>query len=99
MPRFTVRLEMHSTPLDEYKQIHEDMRNEGFSKEISASNGRVFALPKGEYNFEGDVSIKDVLNIVKKVAEKSGRRFEVLVTQSNFRIWYGLGELTDVADW
>jgi hypothetical protein len=51
-------------------------------------------LPRAEYVYEGDASLKDMLAKVKIAAATSGLRFSALVTESKGRVWYGLEKIS-----
>lgn len=90
MAKFTVRVELHDGRERDYTQLHEAMRDEGFSHAIRDSDGTEYYLPTAEYNFDGDAGRNQVLNAAKRAADTTGRGFEVIVTESAGRTWHQL---------
>jgi hypothetical protein len=96
MSFFTTRVELHkaATPED-YKTLHTEMENAGFSRTIRLEGESVsYHLPTAEYNYNKTNSNLDaagVLELAKKAAAKTGRAFSVLVTKADGRrYWHNL---------
>jgi hypothetical protein len=66
------------------------MENAGFARTIKNTNDVEYHLPEAEYDYEGNVTRKDVMNKAKKAADKTGNEYSILVTESNGRTWFGL---------
>ncbi len=96
MSIFTTRVELHkaATPED-YKTLHTEMENAGFSRTIRLEGESVsYHLPTAEYNYSNSKSkleTEAVLELAKKAAAKTGRTFSVLVTKADGRrYWHNL---------
>ena len=98
MPKFTVRLQLTGAADNEYPDIHNSMSEQGFQRTITSRRGRTYTLPRAEYNIDVDYTIDQVLSMAKVAGGSTGRDFQVLVTQSEHRKWFGLNELTDDTD-
>jgi hypothetical protein len=94
MAKFTTRVTLHNVREDSevYEELHGNMKHEGFERTIS-SDDETYHLPHAEYCYEGNVAKGDVLVKAKRAAEKTGKRYSVLVTKSAGRTWYGLEEV------
>jgi hypothetical protein len=87
MTGFTTRVELHDADDDDYENLHDAMEARGFTRNIEGSSGTVYKLPPAEYNYEGNVTKKQVLEKAEKAAETTGLKYSVLVTESNGRTW------------
>lgn len=92
MPRFTVRVELHQAHESDYERLHEEMEDEGFRRTITDSKGVTFKLPTAEYNLEGEFTTDQANERAAAAAQRTGKRFWILVTASNGRRWTGLPE-------
>ena len=91
MPNFTARIELHGAKTSEdYENLHREMENKGFSRDITDSKGVSYRLPTAEYNYVGQRTIEQVLEMAKSAASKVKADFEAIVTESNGRRWYNL---------
>lgn len=91
MAKFTTRVELHKANSDDYDTLHEEMENEGFTRTITDTDtNEEFHLPEAEYNYEGNTTKGDVLDKAKKAADNTGRKYSILVTKSNGRIFSNL---------
>lgn len=94
MASFTVRVELHDADWDDYEQLHGYMKKEGFARTIRSDDGITYHLPTAEYNLENvNLTGAAVLEKAKRAATKTGKKFGVLVTESNSRTWYGLEQV------
>lgn len=71
------------------------MKKAGFTQTIRDSKtGEHFHLPTAEYNYNGVIQDKQaILNLAKSAAQKTLKKFMILVTKSAGRIWTGLEEV------
>ena len=90
MARYTVRVELHKADSDDYETLHEYMEEEGFLRYITDGDGVKHQLPTAEYNISSNGDKYAVLNRAKQAASRTGKRYMVLVTESNGRTWYNL---------
>ena len=96
MALFSTRVELHNaSTAEDYKKLHEEMGKEGFWRTIQLTGGEVYQLPTAEYNFgsntDSAITTKNVLELAKKAAARTGKIFMVLVTKSDgMREWYNL---------
>lgn len=88
MIRYTVRIELHDANLEQYTKLDEKMFQQGFTYSITTGKGPE-QTPPVEYNFDGIVTKKQVLQKAKTVAASIVNKYAVLVTNSNGRTWYG----------
>lgn len=67
MAAFITREELHRATEEDYRVLHEGMRGRGFTKHVTSSNGTVYLLPPGEYNYEADVDIPGKISLLFRV--------------------------------
>lgn len=97
MSQFTTRVELHDADAADYEELHEEMRTRGFTRTITSGDGTTYQLPTAEYNFEGSAERSDVLRKARAAAASVKESYEVLVTESNGRTWWGLGKAKKAA--
>ena len=95
MTSFTTRVELHDATWDDYTKLHEKMRAQGFSRTITSDNGVTYQLPLAEYDYQSSSTVtrQQVLDKAKAAAGAVKTTYEVLVTESNGRIWAGLKQV------
>jgi hypothetical protein len=93
MAKFSVRVELHAASYADYEKLHASMERRGFSRTIKSDAGRTYHLPTAEYDGGGDVTLQRVLELAKAAAAETGKNFEVFVTESAGRVWFGLTEV------
>lgn len=90
MATFTTRVELHKADNDDYETLHEAMERRGFSRFITSGDGKTYHLPTAEYDYSGDKSRGEVLELAKAAASETNKKYAVLVTESRGRTWSGL---------
>lgn len=93
MAEFTTRVELHDANSEDYENLHAAMQKQGFTTTVTSESGKIRKLPTAEYNFEGNVTRKDILDKAKYAAQTvkpNMHDFEILVTKSNGRRWWNL---------
>jgi hypothetical protein len=66
------------------------MAQQGFSRQITADNGRTYQLPWAEYDGGGNLTSMQVLAIAQTAVAATGKRNAILVTEAKSRAWSGL---------
>lgn len=93
MTNYTVRVELHDADDgNEYEELHEAMRLEGFSRSISIDGVR-YKLPSAEYSMVSDLSGSEILSKAESAANsvQPDPKPSILVTASETpRIHSGL---------
>ena len=92
MAIFTTRVELHEAVRGDYTTLHERMAGQGFTRTIIGDGVR-YQLPTAEYNIAGELTKQQVLAKAKTAASSVKSSYEVLVTKSDGRTWYGLAEV------
>ena len=90
MASFTVRMVLEGGKWEDYDELYENMERKGFVKTITADSGETCQLPDAEYNYIGDTTRNDVLDMARNAAEGVGLPYSILVTQAAGRTWYNL---------
>ncbi|TYL96366.1 DUF2622 domain-containing protein [Bradyrhizobium rifense] len=87
MASFTTRVELHDADWSDYEKLHKQMAAQGFSRIITASDGKRYWLPPAEYNYEAGATQAEVLVKAKAAAWQVKTRFAVFVTEAGGRTW------------
>ncbi len=90
MANYTVRIELHDAGWDDYTKLHSAMEQKGFSRLIRGDNGRTYRLPWAEYNGTGQLTCSQIRDIAQLVANETGKKNSVFVTEAVCRAWSGL---------
>lgn len=90
MTQFTVRIELHDAQWPDYDTLHAAMERQGFSRLITADDGRTYHLPWAEYDATANLSAMQVLGLAQQAANNTGKKNSVLVTEAKSRAWSGL---------
>lgn len=93
MTKFTTRIVLHEADWDDYDSLYTHMHQEGFTDEITSSDGVTYKLPDAEYDISGSFDLDAVMTKAKRAAEKSGKKYKVFITQSACRKWVGLDKV------
>ncbi|UJD93765.1 hypothetical protein FS593_05390 [Lelliottia amnigena] len=96
MTNYTVRVELHDADSEDYENLHEEMRKQGFYKQINVDSGS-YELPTAEYSkVSDDLSSTDILKKAQTAANKVKPKPEpsILVTGStSVRVFSGLKKI------
>jgi len=92
MSSYTVRVELHSNHYPDFVTLHSAMQQGGFSQLITGEGGKMYHLPRAEYNIHTIKSRSEVLSATKRAVNVTGKTAEILVTESAGRSWDGLAE-------
>jgi len=90
MAQYTIRIELHDATWDEYETMYQYLAAQGITDIIISKEGIRYKMPPAEYNYEGNATRSQVLDMAKASAAKVVRSYAVLVTESAGRTWYGL---------
>lgn len=94
MANFTVRVELHKAEWADYETLHAAMEAKGFSRVITAGDGKTYRLPWAEYNGSANLSSAQVRDIAREAANTTGKKNAILVTEAQVRAWVGLDQIT-----
>lgn len=90
MAQFSIRVELHEAQWADYDTLHAAMEWQGFSRIITADDGRAYQLPWAEYNGTASLTTVPVLGVAQTAANSTGKNNSVLVTETKSRAWSGL---------
>jgi hypothetical protein len=93
MPNYMTRVELHHATEEDYETLHAAMEAQGFERTITSAERRVYHLPTAEYYRATNLQRGQVLESAKAAATTTGRRYAVVVTESNGLTWFGLEEV------
>lgn len=83
------RVELHGAKSKDYEPLHKAMKQRGFSRTITGSDGIEYHLPFAEYNLVGEYTRNQVLRKAKAAVRETGTTASILVTKGS-RKWSGL---------
>lgn len=93
MTAYTIRIELHSKFYNpDFETLHRAMQSEGFSKFITADNGKTYYLPRGEYYISTLKDCSQVLEAAQRAVRETKETAEILVAKSPEIQWSGLAE-------
>jgi hypothetical protein len=87
---FLVRVELHDADWDDYEQLHAQMADRGFCREIRGSDGRTYQLPTAEYVIQTGNGLENVRALAAAAAQATGRKFGVIAAEYSRSAWMGL---------
>lgn len=90
MKKFTTRVELHSAVSKDYDKLHDEMELEEFTRTWKTDDGKEYHLPTAEYDYRGDKTKKQVLDLAITAAKRVKPSFEIFVTESAGRISHKL---------
>ena len=92
---FTIRVELHnSVDKKDYDLLHSEMEKAGYLRTISYF-GKKYQLPSAEYIADGKmISAQDALKEICQIADKTARKYSVLITSAGDRIVHNLHPVT-----
>ncbi|MBV9867692.1 MAG: hypothetical protein JO316_20265 [Abitibacteriaceae bacterium] len=96
MAKFTVRVELHNTPLQEdYQRLNAAMECRGFKRTITAvAPSQKYLLPERTYSYTGrQENADDILRLVQCIVGAMGLSAAIVVTQVAVRRFSGLDEV------
>jgi hypothetical protein len=93
MAAFMTRVELHGASYQDYVTLHGYMGQEGFSNTIRADNGTIYELPPAEYNLVANCTRDQALEKAKRAAQKTFKKFAVVVSEYTGCSWIGLTQV------
>lgn len=95
MARFTTQVQLNGHPTEEdYSKLHNAMKKRNFTRIVEGGDGKKYWLPHAEYNRDANATLAKVLEDAKTAAAVVSANYEILVTESNGRVWHGLKAAT-----
>lgn len=92
MLQFTVCVELRDAKPEHHRILHEEMGKRGFTNTLTSTDGRIVVMPRGGYNFEGDVTRDEVLTRTKAAVKVTTKTAGIVITQVAKRTWSGLND-------
>jgi hypothetical protein len=91
MARYITRVELHEAKVPrDTDALQKAMLEEGFVATIKGGSGQLYRLPTGEFYRDEEVTMAEVLQFAKNAAERTGRRFSILVSETPNSTWFHL---------
>jgi hypothetical protein len=66
------------------------MEDEGFSRTIESDDDINYHLPTAEYRKQGNYTLQNVLDSAKLAADKTEKKYSILVTEYKTAKWHKL---------
>lgn len=92
MPHFVTRVELHAANESHYQDLHNRMAAQGFTRHITAQDGKHYELPPAMYYTHKEATVENVRQTASNCAAATGRTYGVIVTQGA-SAWAGLAEV------
>ena len=93
MSKYIVKVQLNSGSATDYELLHSSMKALGFQKTITSANELTYHLPANEYYFSSNFDSAQVFELASTAANRTGRKFEVLVIKTEEVMWSELFEL------
>jgi hypothetical protein len=93
MATFSARVELHSATYQDYVALHGHMTQQGFTNTIRSDASKTYQLPPAEYNLIASCTRADALAKAKIAAQKTLKKFAVVVAEYSGCTWDGLKEV------
>ena len=91
MANHIARVELHAARYEDYEELHDEMRQQGFSREIRCSDGKDYNLPTGTYVIRNtNLSTSEALSRAGTAAEQTGKKSSIIVADWDSASWRGL---------
>jgi hypothetical protein len=84
------RVELHDANYQDYTNLHAYMAAEGYTTTIRGSDGKTYQLPPAEYHLDGAYSRDQALEKAKRAAQRTPRKFAIVVSETVGASWVGL---------
>jgi hypothetical protein len=97
MAAFNTRVELHDANYQDYLNLHSYMAHEGYTSTIRANEGTTYQLPPAEYNLVSNCTVAQALEKAQRAAQKTRKRFAVLVSEYTSCSWVGLEKVRSTA--
>jgi hypothetical protein len=89
---YMTRIELHDAMEADYEKLHAAMEAEEFKRTITADDGSTYHLPTAEYYLITELTRDQVFAIAKTVANKTGKKYGIVVVEVNAATWAGLAK-------
>lgn len=90
MANFLTRIELRDATPADYLALDARMATVGFIRTIGADDGRVHALPSGEYIGTAGGTCLQVRDLAVQAAAETGKAFSVVSVEFTNAAWLGL---------
>ena len=93
MSNYIVKVQLNSGSATDYELLHSFMKDLGFQKTIVSANDLTYQLSSNEYYFSSNFDSAQVFELASTAANRTGKKFEVLVIKTEEVMWSELFEL------
>ena len=93
MSKYIVKVQLNSGSAGDYELLHSFMKDLGFQKTIKSDNDLSYQLSANEYYFSSNFDSAQVFELASTAANRTARKFEVLVIKTEEVMWSELFEL------
>ncbi|PSL44233.1 hypothetical protein CLV51_10699 [Chitinophaga niastensis] len=93
MSIFIVRVVLHNANETDYNILHSAIEDKGFSRTVLSDDNIEYHLPEAEYYKKGNYIKEQIRDSAVLAAKTTGKKYAVLVTQSDGICWIGLKEV------
>ncbi len=93
MSKYIVKVQLNTGSPEDYDLLHSFMIDLGFQKTITSGDDLTYQLPANEYYFNSNFDSAQVFELVSTAANRTAKKFEVLVIKTEEVMWSELFEL------
>ena len=93
MANYIVKVQLNSGSTNDYELLHSFMKGVGFQKTITSANDLTYQLAPNEYYFSSNFDSAQVFELASTAANRTAKKFEVLVIKTEEVMWTELFEL------
>jgi hypothetical protein len=93
MASIFIYLDLNESTPEEDSALVVKMEEAGFLTMIVGSNNIKYRLPRGAYNYTGDLKVDEVFDRTKRIAMSVRKRYTVFITEASGSTWAGLDTL------
>ena len=69
---------------NDYDILHKELEKELFKSEEHAAKSKAFISEKGVFSIEGNLTLQDVIDSVKKIVSKTGKQGSFFVIRDKY---------------
>ena len=82
MAKFITRVQLLQADEKDYEKLNTEMEKAPFHLKKKPAPGKSMAVKKGEYNFAGNITLKEVADVVYKAIKKTGRDYSFTIMKN-----------------
>ena len=82
MSKFIARVQLHKADETDYETLNREIEKDPAVKKNKKLAARAAMIKKGEYNYRGNITLKEVADAVIRAIKKTGRDYSFTVMKT-----------------